>query len=73
MGIKKEDEDYFNWLEKAAHDAYSKYPDYQDDLWKYEEEVYKGRKQLAEDFYDEQQKLFEDEISGYETQIEVTT
>lgn len=73
MGIKKEDEDYFNWLEKAAHDAYSKYPDYQDDLWKYEEEVYKGRKQLAEDFYDEQQKLFEDRVSNLETNIEVAT
>lgn len=73
MGIKKEDEDYFNWLEKAAHDAYSKYPDYQDDLWKYEEEVYKGRKQLAEDYFDEQQKLFEDRVSNLETQIEITT
>lgn len=73
MGIKKEDEDYFNWLEKAAHDAYSKYPDYEDDLWKYEEEVYKGRKQLAEDFYDEQQKLFEDRVSNLETNIEVAT
>lgn len=73
MGIKKEDEDYFNWLEKAAYDAYSKYPDYQDDLWKYEEEVYKGRKQLAEDFYDEQQKLFEDRVSNLETNIEVAT
>ena len=73
MGIKKEDEDYFNWLEKAAHDAYSKYPDYQDDLWKYEEEVYKGRKQLAEDYYDELQKLFEDRVSNLETNIEVAT
>ena len=72
MGIKKEDEDYFNWLEKAAHDAYSKYPDYEDDLWKYEEEVYKGRKQLAEDYFDEQQKLFEDRVSNLETQIEIT-
>lgn len=73
MDIKKEDEDYFNWLEKAAYDAYSKYPDYQDDLWKYEEEVYKGRKQLAEDFYDEQQKLFEDRVSNLETNIDVAT
>lgn len=73
MGIKKEDEDYFNWLEKAAHDAYSKYPDYEDDLWKYEEEVYKGRKQLAEDYFDEEQKLFEDRISNLETNVEVAT
>lgn len=73
MGIKKEDEDYYNWLDKTAHDAYSKYPDYLDDLWKYEEEVYKGRKQLAEDYFDEEQKLFEDRVSNLETQIEITT
>lgn len=66
MGIKKEDEDYFNWLDKAAHDAYSKYPDYLDDLWKYEEEVYKGRKQLAEDYYN-------DRITDLESQIEIAT
>lgn len=73
MGIKKEDEDYFNWLDKTAHDAYSKYPDYLDDLWKYEEEVYKGRKQLAEDYFNEEQKLFENRVANLETQIEVTT
>ena len=62
-----------NWLLSAAHTAYDGLADYQDDLWKYEEEVYKGRKQLADDFYDEQQKDFEDRISSLEDDIEITT
>lgn len=69
----KEDEDYYSWLLSAAHTAYDGLADYQDDLWKYEEEVYKGRKQLADDFYDEQQKDFEDRISALENDIEITT
>lgn len=69
----EEDEDYYSWLLSAAHTAYDGLADYQDDLWKYEEEVYKGRKQLAEDFYDEQQKDLEDRISNLENNIEITT
>ena len=73
MGRMKEDEDYYSWLDEAAHTAYDGLKDYEDDLWKYEEEVYKGRKQLADDFYDEQQKDFEDRVSNLENDIEVTT
>ena len=70
MGRMKEDEDYYSWLLSAAHTAYDGLADYQDDLWKYEEEVYKGRKQLADNFYDEQQKDFEDRISSLENDID---
>lgn len=70
MGRIKEDEDYYSWLLSAAHTAYDGLADYQDDLWKYEEEVYKGRKQLADNFYDEQQKDFEDRISSLEDDID---
>lgn len=70
MGRMKEDEDYYSWLLSAAHTAYDGLTDYQDDLWKYEEEVYKGRKQLADDFYDEQQKDLEDRISSLEDDID---
>lgn len=73
MGRMKEDEDYYSWLLSAAHTAYDGLADYQDDLWKYEEEVYKGRKQLADDFYDEQQKDLEDRISSLENDIEIAT
>lgn len=73
MGRMKEDEDYYSWLLSAAHTAYDGLADYQDDLWKYEEEVYKGRKQLADDFYDEQQKDLEDRISNLENDIEIAT
>lgn len=70
MGQREENEDYYSWLLSAAHTAYDGLADYQDDLWKYEEEVYKGRKQLADDFYDEQQKDFEDRISSLENDID---
>ena len=70
MGRIKEDEDYYSWLLSAAHTAYDGLADYQDDLWKYEEEVYKGRKQLADNFYDEQQNDFEDRISSLENDID---
>ena len=70
MGQREENEDYYSWLLSAAHTAYDGLADYQDDLWKYEEEVYKGRKQLADDFYDEQQKDFEDRISSLEDDID---
>ena len=70
MDEMKENEDYYSWLLSAAHTAYDGLADYQDDLWKYEEEVYKGRKQLADNFYDEQQKDFEDRISSLEDDID---
>ena len=70
MDEMKEDENYYSWLLSAAHTAYDGLADYQDDLWKYEEEVYKGRKQLADNFYDEQQNDFEDRISSLEDDID---
>ena len=70
MGQREENEDYYSWLLSAAHTAYDGLADYQDDLWKYEEEVYKGRKQLADNFYDEQQNDFEDRISSLEDDID---
>lgn len=69
MGRKEEDEAYYTWLENAAHTAYDGLADYQDDLYKYEEEVYKGRKKLAEDYYNEQKELFEDHINNLENNI----
>lgn len=70
MDQKEKNEDYYSWLLSAAHTAYDGLADYQDDLWKYEEEVYKGRKQLADNFYDEQQNDFEDRISSLEDDID---
>ncbi len=70
MDQKEKNEDYYSWLLSAAHTAYDGLADYQDDLWKYEEEVYKGRKQLADNFYDEQQNDFEDRISSLENDID---
>lgn len=72
VGEMKEDEDYYNWLEKAYRKAYDGVKDCQDDIYKYEEMVYDGRKKLAEDLYKEQQKAFENRVSDLEAQITVT-
>ena len=59
MGRMQEDEAYYDWLLSAAHTAYDGLEDYQEDLWKYEEEVYKWRTE-------QEQKLFDKKIDNYE-------
>lgn len=71
MGRMEEDEAYFDWLEKAYREAYKGLTGYQDDIYKYEEMVYDGRKKLAEDFYNEQKKYHEDRVEELESQITV--
>lgn len=70
---EKEDEAYFDWLEKAYREAYKGLTGYQDDIYKYEEMVYDGRQKLAEEFYNEQKKYHENRVEELETQITVTT
>lgn len=50
---------YIDWLEKAYKDAYKNGAIELEDYYKYEEEVYEGRKELLEDY-----------LSDYEHQIE---
>lgn len=71
MGRMEEDEAYFDWLEKAYREAYKGLTGYQDDIYKYEEMVYDGRKKLAEDFYNEQKKYHENRVEELESQITV--
>lgn len=47
---RETDEEYLNWLEKAYQKAYKEKIIELDDFYKYEEEVYEGRKRLFEDF-----------------------
>lgn len=47
---RETDEEYLNWLEKAYQKAYKERIIEIDDFYKYEEEVYEGRKRLFEDF-----------------------
>lgn len=65
MGRMAEDQDYYDWLESAAKKAYEGLEGYEEDLWKYQEEVYEGRKQLADDYLN-------DRIEDREAQIEIT-
>lgn len=59
MGRMQEDEAYYDWLLSAAHTAYDGLADYQDELWKHEEEVYKWRQE-------QEQKLFDQKIDNLE-------
>ena len=59
MGRMQEDEDYYDWLLSAAHTAYDGLADYQDELWKHEEEVYNWRQE-------QEQKLFDKKIDNLE-------
>lgn len=59
IGKRKEDASYYNWLESAAKKAYEGLEGYEDDLWKYEEQVYNWRKE-------HEQELFDQKIDNYE-------
>lgn len=60
MGLREEDDAYYDWLLSAAHTAYDGLKDYQDELWKHEETVYKWRK-------DKEQELFDKKIENMKT------
>ena len=53
LGLRKEDASYYNWLLSAAHKAYDGLADYEEDLWKYEEQVYEWRKDHEQDLFDQ--------------------
>lgn len=53
---QEEDEDYYNWLEGAAKKAYDEGILTLEDYWKYQEEVYKGRKQDSETWFEKEYK-----------------
>ena len=53
LGLRKEDASYYDWLLSAAHKAYDGLADYEEDLWKYEEQVYEWRKDHEQDLFDQ--------------------
>jgi DNA repair exonuclease SbcCD ATPase subunit len=69
MGRMQEDEDYYDWLLSAAHTAYDGLADYQDDLWKHEEEVYKWRQEQEQELFDKKignlEKLADKALDNY--------
>ena len=60
---KLSEEEYLNWLDDAYKEAYAGLTGYDDDLYKYEEEIFSKRKELAE-------KAFDDTIDGIEKEID---
>ena len=53
LGLRKEDASYYDWLLSAAHKAYDGLADYEEELWKYEEQVYEWRKDHEQDLFDQ--------------------
>lgn len=66
MSQLKEDEAYYNEKLRRAEIAYSGLADYESDLWKVQEEVYKGRKKLAQEAFDKEHDLFENRVDDLE-------
>ena len=52
-GKRKENADYYDWLLSAARKAYDGLADYEEELWKYEEQVYEWRKDHEQDLFDQ--------------------
>lgn len=52
-------QEYYDWLDSESQRVYGKLTDYQDELWKHEEEVYKWRQE-------QEQKLFDKKIDNLE-------
>lgn len=76
MGRMEEDKDYFDWLENAYKKAYEGVGDCQDDLYKYEEMVYEGRKRLAEEDFNNKHEQFEkyvDYLKDYADELSETS
>lgn len=53
------EQDYYDWLDSESQRVYGNLADYQDELWKHEEEVYNWRQE-------QEQKLFDKKIDNLE-------
>ena len=60
------EEEYLNWLDGAYKDAYAGLKDYDDDLYKYQEEIFSKRRELAEKTFNDINESIEKEIESLE-------
>ena len=60
------EEDYLNWLDGAYKKAYAGLKDYDDDLYKYQEEIFSKRRELAEKSFNDINESIEKEIESLE-------
>ncbi|MBO5970225.1 MAG: hypothetical protein J6S14_17230 [Clostridia bacterium] len=64
------EEQYLNDLESLYKEYFAGREKYRDEEWQYEEEVFTGRKTLAEKWRSEQEELIDDHISDLEKEYE---
>lgn len=60
------EEEYLNWLDDAYKKAYAGLKDYDDDLYKYEEEIFSKRRELAEKVFNDINESIEKEVESLE-------
>lgn len=62
-------QEYYDWLDSESQRVYGKLTDYQDELWKHEEEVYKWRQEQEQELFDKKidnlEKLADKALDNY--------
>lgn len=62
-------QEYYDWLDSESQRVYGKLTDYQDELWKHEEEVYKWRQEQEQELFDKKidnlEKLADKALDSY--------
>ena len=63
------EQDYYEWLDSESKRVYGNLADYEEDLWKYEEQVYKWRQEQEQDLFDKKienyKKLSDNALEKY--------
>ena len=63
------EQDYYDWLDSESQRVYGNLADYQDELWKHEEEVYKWRQEQEQELFDKKidnlEKLADKALDSY--------
>ena len=55
------EQDYYEWLDSESKRVYGNLADYEEDLWKYEEQVYKWRQEQEQDLFEKKIENLEKE------------
>lgn len=63
------EQDYYEWLDSESKRVYGNLAEYEEDLWKYEEQVYKWRQEQEQDLFDKKienyKKLSDNALDKY--------
>ena len=63
------EQEYYEWLDSESKRVYGNLADYEEDLWKYEEQVYKWRQEQEQDLFDKKienyKKLSDNALDKY--------